>query len=946
MANPFNFGTPVPHHKFVGRWHQIEAIVEDLANSEGHSHAIIGGRRFGKSSFLEALQHVLIEKLDQTKSGDWYIFPLLINLKRIENKSAEGVFGFIANTLSHYFTSRRIRQELGLTFELDFAPTKLGAFVHASGNACSLQEFEEILDEFLDVFTDAYSFIRLVLLMDEAEAVVNHDWTEALFDKLRSLIYEGMLRKYVRLVIAGSSEITEVRQAGSPLFNMLKLTYLEAFSKEEILKIIGWAGDVPQDIADAVLQQCGGHPFIVQYLMHYVWEAGISSVTEDVVISLSNKFKHERHADLYRWQREIGTAGQLAYRCLEEQEDWFTEEQIRQSVHDPEAKIDLAVVALCHHGVAIHDGKWRRYRYSGELFKRWFTDNVLPSLIAKASRSGTSSETEIKKREESTTTENPEIFISYSWEVQGIHVTEALDAFFQGRGITIVRDIRDIGYKGLLSDYIERLGSGKYVVVVLNDGYLKSKRCMSELMALAAQKDFYDRIFPVLVEGTCIDDAQDLIQYANFWDEEIVALQTKIREMKNLANLEGIQDDLNLYVEIRHNISALLNFLRNVNTRPLHGNNFEPLYQAIQLKIAEESHQPSQQRDKSHQHLQPDTSSLQPIKAPELTIDVKDQVFPTAYCYSLTANEYPLVTCTIDNTDAACIDCRVSVEVEIQGFSDPCTDTAEIASGQTKIIRLLPTITHEARLTLTEIRRTECRVIVRKHEKTGSGVLRDKTYPLRLHAADTALLAIEKLDGTIEDLTDYLSVFVTPHDETVGEVLTLTRKKADMVGYQGDPIHARQITQSQAKAYFETLQEKYDIQYSSASLNFGKVPGQFTQRIRLPKDTLNEKSANCIDGTVLFASLLQLVGFEPFLVIVPGHAFVGWRIWRGSNDYDFLETTMIGSSTFEEALNEGNVQYQHAMNNGYDQGTFFVDVQFIKLVDVADCRDKGIDPLM
>ena len=32
MSNPFNFGTPVPPHRMVGRWHQVETVAHDLAN--------------------------------------------------------------------------------------------------------------------------------------------------------------------------------------------------------------------------------------------------------------------------------------------------------------------------------------------------------------------------------------------------------------------------------------------------------------------------------------------------------------------------------------------------------------------------------------------------------------------------------------------------------------------------------------------------------------------------------------------------------------------------------------------------------------------------------------------------------------------------------------------------------------------------------------------------
>ena len=69
--------------------------------------------------------------------------------------------------------------------------------------------------------------------------------------------------------------------------------------------------------------------------------------------------------------------------------------------------------------------------------------------------------------------EKPEIFISYSWKDESLKVTEALDQFFQERGITIIRDNRDIGYKGLIKEYMQRLGRGKYVVVVLSDQYFK-----------------------------------------------------------------------------------------------------------------------------------------------------------------------------------------------------------------------------------------------------------------------------------------------------------------------------------------------------------------------------------------------------------------------------------------------------------------------------------------
>lgn len=209
--------------------------------------------------------------------------------------------------------------------------------------------------------------------------------------------------------------------------------------------------------------------------------------------------------------------------------------------------------------------------------------------------------------------EHPEIFISYAWRDESVTITEELDAFFQSKGITILRDNRDIGYKGLIKEYMQRLGRGKYVVVVLSDQYFKSKSCMYELLQLSRHEDFYDRIFPVTVEGTRFYEAEDALHYARYWDERVERLQEEIRSTKNIANLQGITDDLNLYVEIRQNITRILDFLRNINTHPLKGSDFDLLFQAIQAKIIQ---------DQASEEGPPKTSTPQAADEPQQTIVV------------------------------------------------------------------------------------------------------------------------------------------------------------------------------------------------------------------------------------------------------------------------------------------------------------------------------------
>jgi len=53
------------------------------------------------------------------------------------------------------------------------------------------------------------------------------------------------------------------------------------------------------------------------------------------------------------------------------------------------------------------------------------------------------------------------------------------------------------------------------------------------------------------------------------------------------------------------------------------------------------------------------------------------------------------------------------------------------------------------------------------------------------------------------------------------------------------------------------------------------------------------------------ASLLEAASLNPAIVLVPNHAFLAWQTQEGGRDWDYLETTMIGTSTFEQACEKG-----------------------------------------
>jgi hypothetical protein len=282
----------------------------------------------------------------------------------------------------------------------------------------------------------------------------------------------------------------------------------------------------------------------------------------------------------------------------------------------------------------------------------------------------------------------------------------------------------------------------------------------------------------------------------------------------------------------------------------------------------------------------------------------------------------------------------VTVESEIPGYTEKAINTVDVPGhgditvGQTPSLRPgsipseMKTATLHYKVALADGTRID-----------------EQTYPIKIYAKDTMVWSI--FDGTEwNDMTPYIAAWVTPH---AAEIDPLVRKAAgytpttSITGYQcGDSCTDQQWeddTNAQVKALFTALKNDYQITYINSPIAYGKG-NDAPQRVRLPTDSLATKSANCIDGAVLYASALESIGMNPHLIIVPSHAFVCYDTKPDCSEcLSCLETTMTGSSTFEEAVATGNQEYQTEITNGnFKSGNS-------KDLSIADLRKEGLLPM-
>jgi hypothetical protein len=178
---------------------------------------------------------------------------------------------------------------------------------------------------------------------------------------------------------------------------------------------------------------------------------------------------------------------------------------------------------------------------------------------------------------------------------------------------------------------------------------------------------------------------------------------------------------------------------------------------------------------------------------------------------------------------------------------------------------------------------------------------------IRLLPPNNFLMAV--LDPTSNQLKNYtwlIAAWVRRRGNKLQEVLNSAGTQHELHGYQigpGQDVVAD--VREQVRALYNAVKE-WGIQYQNNVQVYLNDPAHYLQQVRFPEESLTQHAANCLDMAVLFASLLSSCQISPLVLLVPGHALVGWK--DGAGGCEFIQTTSIGANSFDEARSIG-MQY-------------------------------------
>lgn len=195
------------------------------------------------------------------------------------------------------------------------------------------------------------------------------------------------------------------------------------------------------------------------------------------------------------------------------------------------------------------------------------------------------------------------------------------------------------------------------------------------------------------------------------------------------------------------------------------------------------------------------------------------------------------------------------------------------------------------------------------------------------------------------DNSAYLAGWVTPDAPVISDIIGRAAARLaaspaaypaanEMYGYDAGRASTDDV-RDQVNALFDTLQFDYHVRYASDNIPFNQ---DTTQRVQLPSDVLSHSAptAMCVETTAILASAIERLGMRPYIIIVPGHAFIGVALGVGANaPVDYWETSDLNGANGSQANAHGQSEFNSYRQRG----------QILRVIDIQYERTHGIEPI-
>lgn len=350
MKNPYAWNEIHPDLCY-GRDALLAELLSGLPGSPRVSFGIAGGRRMGKTTLLRRVEKELRAGIEQWRAGGLFVIPIYIDgLALPWSLSEELIWSRILENL-HSATLDRL------------APL---------GEPLTFDNFKETVQPILSEASDRP---RVIVLFDEIEPIDVREWSDSFFDHWRALLSNTPgLSEYFTAVFAGAREMTNLqRDITSPLADVLEWRPLHLLDYEDSVRLMQEPSGIEWETAfmQRVWSETGGHPMLIQYIMQQTCSLTTPEIAAQSLSMATQKFSREHKRQFAQWWEKYctPTAQRIYQRLPDDGSPLSLSTLVREfGLNDANDALEI----LQHVGLSVAEADETRYRYAGEMFRRWF----------------------------------------------------------------------------------------------------------------------------------------------------------------------------------------------------------------------------------------------------------------------------------------------------------------------------------------------------------------------------------------------------------------------------------------------------------------------------------------------------------------------------------------------------------------------------------------------
>lgn len=282
--------------------------------------------------------------------------------------------------------------------------------------------------------------------------------------------------------------------------------------------------------------------------------------------------------------------------------------------------------------------------------------------------------------------------------------------------------------------------------------------------------------------------------------------------------------------------------------------------------------------------------------------------------------------------------CPIKVEMSGSGFIKPSEFTGTLESKDT-VYCVYPDLKYDYEKLLA-VKQTVPEMISFKVTIAGKAEP-EKTVRVQVRPINECVFNFQDSSGNINDVSFFFAAYVNENHPFISQIMKeamVAGKVSAFTGYSDDA----ESVMSEIDAIWQTLKRR-GMRYSTMPASADDDdPYLSSQYVRLLGESVNYSQANCVDGSVLMASVFRKMGLDASLVEFPDHMLVAVNLDSDGKETAFIETTALSDSTLDEAMASGYEQYSENRDK-FDSKKD--EDQAYNIVNVQNARVMGIMPI-